>query len=120
MSACRGSARPPSSWIRATVAAIPDSEISETHHAAPSRANRRAIAWPQPPLPAPVTIATFPLIVMVVLVEVLEIQRRLNISPAQRPSTCLTVSPLRLILGRSAPPADANTHQSIDLSRASF
>jgi len=57
---------------------------------------------------------------MVVLVEILEIQRRLNISPVLRPSTCLTVSPLRLILGRSAQRAGANTHQSIDVSRASF
>src|SRR5579863_5610034 len=49
-------ARPPTLSIWRTVSRPPDSLISDTTRYAPSRANRREIARPDPSAPAPVTI----------------------------------------------------------------
>src|SRR2546425_5279576 len=60
-SAGKNAACPRSASMTRSVSRPPRSSMSETTTKAPSRASRRAIARPEPPPPAPVTIATLPL-----------------------------------------------------------
>src|SRR2546427_439925 len=60
-SAGKNAARPRSASMSRSVSRPPRSSMSERTTKAPSRASRFAIARPEPPPPAPVTIATLPL-----------------------------------------------------------
>src|SRR3989475_6796178 len=60
-SAGKNAARPRSASMTRSVSRPPRSSMSDRTTKAPSRASRRAIARPEPPPPAPVTIATLPL-----------------------------------------------------------
>src|SRR5437870_240249 len=60
-SAGKNAACPRSASMTRSVSRPPRSSMSETTTKAPSRASRFAIARPEPPPPAPVTIATLPL-----------------------------------------------------------
>src|SRR5256712_9462547 len=60
-SAGKNAARPRAASMIRSVSRPPRSSMSERRTNAPARASRRAIARPEPPPPAPVTIATLPL-----------------------------------------------------------